>query len=317
MLGGMPVASVIVPARDASATLPRTLSALMAQQVSLDFEVIVVDDGSSDTTAAIAEKAGGPVRCLRENGLGPAAARNKAVAAAKGSLLAFTDSDCFPTPGWLAAGIQGLDSAEVVQGLVLPDPQAPLGPYDRSLWIERRTGLWETANLFVRREPFERVGGFEEWLTPRVGKAMAEDVWLGWRLHRAGARSAFCPDAVVHHAVFERSASEFVGERRRLEHFPEMVHRMPELRETLCWGHLFLSRRTAAFDVAVAGLVAAAMIRHPAPMAAALPYAASAVRRARPYGPAAPTVAAVHAVADAVGLGSLLRGSLSARSLLL
>ena len=317
MLPVMPAASVILPARDAAATLPRALSALKAQQLNGGFEVLVVDDGSSDSTAAIAESAGAPVRCIRVARAGPAAARNAGVAAADAEFLAFTDADCFPAPGWLDAGVRALGSADLVQGLVVPDPEAQVGPYDRSLWIDRRSGLWETANLFVRRESFERVGGFEEWLTPRVGKAMGEDVWLGWRLVRDGARTAFCPDAVVHHAVFAGVPAGYVEERRRLEHFPEMVRRMPELRGTLCWNRLFLSRRSAAFDVAVAGLMAAAITRRVKPLAAVVPYAASTARRARPYGPAAPSVASVYAVADAVGLLALLRGSVSARSLLL
>ena len=67
----------------------------------------------------------------------------------------------------------------------------------------------------------------------------------------------------------------------------------------------------------MAGLTAAALTRRAAPLAAALPYAVSTARRARPHGTAAPGVAAVYAAADAVGLSALVRGSLAARSLLL
>ena len=60
---------------------------------------------------------------------------------------------------------------------------------------------------------------------------MAEDVWLGWRARRAGLATGFASAAVVHHAVFPRSAGEYVAERRRLRHFPALVRRIPELRD--------------------------------------------------------------------------------------
>src|SRR5581483_9459249 len=113
-----------------------------------------------------------------------------------------------------------------------------LGPFDRSLWIDHEVGLWETANLFVKRQLFDRVGGFEDWLAPVSGKALAEDVWLGWRIMRTGARSAFCEDALAYHAVFRRGAGDYIAERQRCIHFPEMAAKMPELREKFFYRRL-------------------------------------------------------------------------------
>ena len=319
----MTAVSVIVPARDSAATLSRTLSALSAQELDGSFEVIVVDDGSSDATAEIAEAAGAPVRCVRQPALGRSHARNRGVEESSAPVLAFTDADCYPEPGWLAAGLRAMEGSTLVQGAVRPDPGARMGAYDRSLWVERQLGLWETANLFVTRESFDRAGGFEDWLRPRVGRArddeatMAEDVWLGWRLRRAGARSAFCADALVYHAVFPRPAREYVSERRRLAHFPEMVAKMPELRETLCFRRLFLDSRSAAFDAAVLGAALALATRRPGALLAAVPYALHAERRARAHRRSAPLVVGVDLVADGVGLLSLVRGSVTARKLLL
>jgi glycosyltransferase involved in cell wall biosynthesis len=315
------IASVVIPARDAAATLPRTLDCLAAQRGAPEFEVIVVDDGSRDDTAALAERAG--VRLVRGSGEGSGAARNAGVAAARGRLLAFTDADCFPSPDWLAAGAGRLSEADLVAGAVKPDPGVPLGPFDRTVWVERETGLYETANLLIRRELFERVGGFEPWLRdggPRRGwtnPELGEDVWLGWRARRAGGRSAFEPDALVYHAVHGRAAAGYVSERRRVRHFPAMAARVPELRRQFMHRRVFLSRRSALFDAALAGVALAAATRSKAPLLATAPYVQHVARRARPYRRRAPLVAAVDVAADALACGALAAGSARNRSLVI
>jgi cellulose synthase/poly-beta-1,6-N-acetylglucosamine synthase-like glycosyltransferase len=304
--------SVIVPARDAAATIGRTLAALSAQEGDVAYEVIVVDDGSSDATAAVAERSG--ARVVRGPRAGPARARNLGARQATGEAVAFTDADCLPTPGWLAAGVAALAAADLVQGAVEPEPGVAMGPFDRSLWVRSESGLYESANLLVRRELFDRLGGFEEWIEPVAGKSIGEDVLLGWRARRAGARVAFEPRALVHHAVLPRGPGGYVAERRRLEHFPEMVARIPELRDTLLWRRTFLSGRSAAFDAALLGAAAALRSRRALPLAAALPYAAVVGRRAAAAGSRAPLVAAVELAADGVGLTALVRGSLRHRA---
>jgi glycosyltransferase involved in cell wall biosynthesis len=317
--------SVIVPARDAGETLPRALSAILAQDLGEPFEVIVVDDGSRDDTARRAQSVGAPVTVLRQAALGPAAARNAGVAQASGTLLAFCDADVFPAPGWLAAGVRALAAADLVQGRVLPDPDAALGPFDRTLWIDGAVGLWETANLFVTRGAFEAAGGFEQWLAPRRGKALAEDVWFGYRALRAGARPGFSADALAHHAVFPRGWRAYAAERARLRFFPAMAGRMPELRAAFLYRRAFLNARTARFDLAVAAALLSAARRNPVLLAAAVPYArelrrhahrahdANHANRARGAGGAAgpppAAVAAADLCADLVGLAALAAGS--------
>src|SRR5437588_2873340 len=96
-------ASVIVPVRNSQDTLPRTLEALAAQDIDGDYEVIVVDDGSTDATAERARNAPGPVSVISRPAGGQAAARNAGVGRAAAPALAFCDADVFPTPGWLRA----------------------------------------------------------------------------------------------------------------------------------------------------------------------------------------------------------------------
>jgi glycosyltransferase involved in cell wall biosynthesis len=314
----VPAVSVIVPARDAEATLPRTLAGLGHQRVPGDFEIIVVDDRSRDATARIARGAPLPLRLLGGDGSGPAAARNLGAAAARAPALAFLDADCEPADGWLAAGLEALAAADLVQGAVAPPPDATIGPYDRTLVVTRPYGLFETANLFVRADLFARLGGFESWLRPRRGIELGEDVWLGWRARRAGARTAFCDRALVWHAVTPRAAPAYVAERARLRLFPALAARIPELRDGFFYRRWFHSRRSAAFDLAVAGALAARGLRSPLPLAAAAPYARLVVADARLWGRRrAPAIAAAQVAADAVGAAALAWGSLRARSLLL
>ncbi len=282
-------AAVIVPARDAATTLPALLDALARQTAKA--EVVVVDNGSLDPTAEIAEAHPAVTRVIRrQRGDGPGAARNAGVAATEAAAIAFTDADCAPEPGWLAAGLDALAAADLVQGRVIP--AGPVPRFAHSVWVDSETGLYETANLFVRRAWFDRVGGFGAGI-PAPGRPFGEDVLFGWALRRAGARPGFAPDAVVRHAVVPRDRRAQLAEQRRLEHFPSLLREVPELRERL-FARAFLTRRSAAFDLAVLGLIA----RRPW---LALPYLAM---RPRP-------------LADAVGAAALVYGSMRARTVVL
>lgn len=306
--------SVIVPARNAQTTLARTLEALAAQDLEEPFEVLVIDDGSTDATASLARSAPGPVTVLQQAAAGPAQARNLGVAHSTATALAFCDADVFPEPGWLRAGVGALAEADVVQGHVLPDPSARLGPFDRTLWITFEVGLYETASLFATRETFDRIGGFEEWLVPEIGKAMAEDVWFGWKARRHGARTGFCAGALAHHAVFARGWRDYVAERRRLRYFPAMAAKMPELRGHFLYRRLFLNRRSATLDLALVAVAVALALRSPLPLLAAEPYRRQVTGRAGSFGSRRAKVAAADVAADLVGLAAMLRGSVRYRS---
>jgi glycosyltransferase involved in cell wall biosynthesis len=307
--------TVVVPARDAEATIGGTLAALSAQEVFFDYEVIVVDSGSRDRTVAIASSAPVVSAVLRNRSGEPAGSRNLGAAHGSGAVLAFTDADCMPEPGWLAAGVRALAGADLVAGKVLP--VRPPGPFDRTVSVAHDHGLYETANLFVSRAWFDRVGGFQPVVeSVDAGRApFGEDAWLGWRLRRAGARAAFCSDAGVRHAVFPRNAGGYLAERARVRHFPSLVALIPELRSQFLWHRVFLSPESAAFDLMVAGFLTR---RRAVAAAAAVPYALSLVRAARDaQGPQRLLVGGARVAADAVTFGSLACGSLHARTAVL
>jgi glycosyltransferase involved in cell wall biosynthesis len=311
--------SVVIPARDAAATLARTLAGIEAQDRVDGDEVIVVDNGSRDGTAQVAEQHPCVTRVIRrQRGDGPGAARNAGAAAAHNEALAFLDADCWPDAGWLSAGAGALERDDLVQGRVLPDPDAELGPFDRTLSVGAMHGLFESANLFVVRDRFERAGGFPPGLEGPGEAPFGEDVLFGWQLRRDGASAAFCEHAVAYHAVTARGPGGFVAERLRLAMFPLLAAHVPELRNEFFYRRYFLSRRSASFDLAVAGLLGTALARRPVCAVTVVPYLLTVAASAWHWGPArAPLVAAVEAAGDMVGGGALLRGSVGTGSAVL
>jgi glycosyltransferase involved in cell wall biosynthesis len=276
-MGPEPAVSVIVPARNAAATLGRTLDCLARQDIEAEIEVIVVDDGSGDATASIARAH--PVGAtVIENDLppGPGSARNRGARVARAPWLAFTDADCYPTGTWLSRGLEAVDSLDLVQGAVGPDPEVPLGPFDRTVVVTAERGLYETANLLVRRDLFERIGGFEDWILEDgvpPERTIGEDVLFGWTARRAGARTGFAAQALVHHAVFRKGPLEAIRYRWAWRHLPALASRIPELREQTFYRRWFFERRSALFDLAIAAGLLAAVLRRPLPLLAAVPYA--------------------------------------------
>ena len=305
--------SVIVPARNAAGTLPALLAALETQVDAGPFEVIVADDGSRDATPDLARAAGARVAHTTRPGSGPGAARNAGLALARGAILAFTDADCIPAPDWLCRGRAALAHADLVQGAVLPPPGRPIGPFDRHITVSAPHGLFESANLLARRELVERLGGFAPGVALGTGKEMGEDVWLGWRAVRSGARTAFCAEVLVHHEVFPRCAAGLLAERTRVAFFPELARRIPELRGAFFWRRVFLSRRSAAFDLALVGL-GVALRGRPAGACAALPYLTIAASSTRHHGRRRPWTTLVYIAADAVAAAALVVGSVRART---
>ncbi|MGZ6791314.1 MAG: glycosyltransferase [Mycobacteriales bacterium] len=307
----------VVVSTHGRADLVGGLLAGLAAQDHDSFEVVVVDNGSQDATwqvlSAWAASTALPVLVLRVGFCdGPAVPRNTAVAEVTAPLLAFTDDDCLPAPGWLT----GLEAAlvpgvAVAQGATAPEAGAWAGPWGRSLSVQRLTGLCETANLGCRTADFRAVGGFpaDRLLT---GRAFGEDVLLGAALAGRGA-VVFAPAAQVEHRVLPGSYRDFLRERRRLRGFPLLRREVPSLAQQ-GFLRVFLSARTARADLGVAGLVAGAVVRSPLPVLAAAPWAVACWRSAagRPGRPRAVRAAQV-AVGDVVALAGLVEGSLRAR----
>jgi glycosyltransferase involved in cell wall biosynthesis len=190
--------SVIVPVRNGMPWLPRQLQALVEQDYAGDWEVVVADNGSTDLTPIVAQEWAerhDKIRCTDASKVyGAPAARNAGVQAARGDLLAFCDADDIVQPGWLASCARALEEVDVMAGVfdfwslngLRASPPKPASM--------RQLGFLPAglgANLAVRRQAFEAVGGFAEELL------IGEDIDLCWRLQLSGYRFVIEFKAIV------------------------------------------------------------------------------------------------------------------------
>jgi glycosyltransferase involved in cell wall biosynthesis len=198
-----PLVSVVVPTYRRHDLLERCLAALAQQDLApAEYEIIVADDGCSDDTQrqveSWAKRAPAPVRYVRPaHHRGPASARNAGWRAAAAPVIAFTDDDTIPDPGWLRAGLQTLtsDVAAVWGRVHVPLPDRP-SDYERNESHLQEAGF-VTANCFCRHEALAAVGGFDE----RFTMAWREDSDLHFTLLERGYLVRAAPQALVVHPV--------------------------------------------------------------------------------------------------------------------
>jgi cellulose synthase/poly-beta-1,6-N-acetylglucosamine synthase-like glycosyltransferase len=214
-----PVVSVIVPVRD-DPRLAACLDALATQDYPREaVEVLVVDNGSSPPVHDLAIRYP-DVRFLDEAESGSYAARNRGLAAARGEVLAFTDSDCRPAPDWLSTAVACLTAPggpDLLGGRVrvtARDPGAPNGvelyemlhAFPQQRYVEQ-FGFAVTANLVTTRQIVDAVGPFDATLLSGGDKE------FGRRVRAAGHRLAYVEGAVVEHPA----RSTWGAYRRKLE----------------------------------------------------------------------------------------------------
>ncbi len=212
----MPLVSVIVPTFNRCEILKDCLSALAAQDFPFgDFEIIVVDDGSSDNTAEAVRQVNSrfEIRYIHQRNSGPAAARNNGARHARGDLLLILNDDAVPFPN-LVAGHYYMHK-QMPRGEKL----AVLGTreyrdrdklltlnflYDQVPFSMRVYGLKEgfypaaffvTFNISLRKKDFETLGGFDE----DFPSAIAEDTEFGIRWENSGGKIFFMPRLRAHH----------------------------------------------------------------------------------------------------------------------
>ncbi|MGE5594988.1 MAG: glycosyltransferase family 2 protein [Hyphomicrobiales bacterium] len=284
-----PAVSVVVPTFRRPHLLGRCLEALARQTLDpRDFEVIVVDDEPSPETRRVVERAADAapqfdVRYLAvDRNRGPAAARNLGWRAAAGAVIAFTDDDCLPGPGWLCAGLSAMAAeglAGVAGRIVVPRNDPPSDYELSTAGLEH--ALFPTANCFYRREDLQALGGFDE----RFTIAWREDSDLQFRMLESGRRLGRAENAIVVHPVRPAGWGISLREQRKslfnallYKKHPALYRAYVQSRPPLTYyailgaagtaliGLLGGSRRTAGAGAAawlgLTGLFAARRLRH-------------------------------------------------------
>jgi len=197
--------SVVVPAYNAEDTISMCIESLLAQDFPKDdFEIIIVDNNSTDRTAEIIKNY--PVRYVAEKRKGASAARNAGIDAARGRLIALIDSDCIAGGRWLTEGVKPFKKEETgcVSGRVVS--YEPSNMWERIISERDEYAIppdywgWQpyaiTANAFFRKEVFERVGKFDTIFR----QPSAEDKDLCWRmLKKTNFVIEQRPSAIVFH----------------------------------------------------------------------------------------------------------------------
>jgi glycosyltransferase involved in cell wall biosynthesis len=213
--------SVVIPCRNAERWLGETLASVFVQDVELD--VIVVDDGSTDGSVAVAERAPGPVRIIRQDARGASAARNAGTAAASGRYLQYLDADDVLEPGTLTARLAALDvsGADVALAAWARWERQPSGEFRIGDVVQRRLSerpdvdliagaWWPPGAILYRRSIVDRIGPWRVDL-PVIQDARflidaalcgaeftcVDDLGLRYRVHGSGSLSRRDPRAFL------------------------------------------------------------------------------------------------------------------------
>jgi glycosyltransferase involved in cell wall biosynthesis len=217
--GGAPTLSVVVSCRNSASTLAETLESIVTQEYRGWWELVVVDNGSTDATVAVAQRFAGRIenfRLLRPPDPGyQARGLNHGIANSQGEYLVFLDSDDLAAPGYLEQLAKALDDAPFAGGAMDVERLNPpwLLARRRILQLDRIDvfcGYLPAvigASMAARREAIEAVGGFDERLPTQ------HDLDISWRLYHAGYPPAFVPGALLHYRYRDRLKAVFDQER--------------------------------------------------------------------------------------------------------
>lgn len=251
--------SVVIPAYKRPLLLEKAVRSVLTQDLALQrFEVIVVDSSPDDgnargVDALKAQYHGVSLTLYRKSPEGPGPSRSLGAQRARGAIIAFLDSDCQATPGWLKAGLAAFrEDIGIVQGRTLPAPDQPVGVFCRYVQIEAENPRYEAANIFFRRKCLAEVGEAKKDMTPNDERPTGgEDALMAWRAKRNGWHSTFAHDALVYHEVLPISMWQWLYEKRMFM-LPWLAREVPELRREFYLGY-FLDRAHACLTLLLVG----------------------------------------------------------------
>lgn len=311
-----PVVTVCISTRDRSAMLPDLFAALAAQDLDEPFDVSITDNFSSDDTSAVLARIAPtmpfPVHVHRnDTPQGPAGGRNLAATQTTAPILAFTDDDCRPEPGWLRAGMQRMKADHaVVVGRVLPAPGGISGHPMGRVVSSDHWRFFTTSNVFYRRDDFAAANGFDLDFIGIGG----EDTDLGLRICKSGAEPRYEPTAIVRHPIRKPSIRTTVREASRWHSVALLVKKHPEQRELLLSHRVFWRVSHQWMTLALVSLIAS--LRSPFALIGVVPWLWVRIwrRRSRRTRLRSVIYAPVLALVDVLEIIALLRGSIRDRT---
>ena len=224
--------SVVIPTYNAERTIDSCLDALLQQSVERDcYEIIVVDDGSTDATPAIVASYPS-VRLIRQANAGPAVARNRGAQEARGEILLFTDADCVPALDWIermTAPFQRSEEIVGVKGTYLLRQRALVARFVQLEYEDKyhRMAKYEhidfidTYSAGYRRDVFLANGGFDT----SFPTASVEDQEFSFRLARQGYKMVFVPDAHVYHLGHADTLTKYLRKKFKIGYWKVLVHK--------------------------------------------------------------------------------------------
>jgi len=245
-----PAISVVIPSYNGAERLPRTLASLVGSRVEGGFEVLVVDDGSSDGTSeaarAFADRL--PISIQRHpQNRGRAAARNTAIRSARGGVVLILDDDMESSPGLIERHLAAhrADPRSAAIGRIVQEGLDPKTPFHAFLMREeesRRRRLLETpapafgevwtGQFSADRQVAEGAGLFDEGIRAYG----LEDIEFAYRLSRRGVRFVYLDDAVTRHAAFTDSLDRYCARHASVGAVAAYLarrHDTPEMRRYL------------------------------------------------------------------------------------
>ncbi|MGN6475389.1 MAG: glycosyltransferase [Mycobacteriales bacterium] len=236
-MSAKPRVVVVVPTHNRAHLWPKLAECLARQDWQAPFEIVAVDDASRDDTQVVLKQLASRMPNLRSLRLpkqgGPSVARNVGWQSAQADVVAFTDDDCLPEPGWVSSLVAALDRLDVAQGLTAIDHEGgERGAFSVNVEVREFNYYFQTCNIAYRRKVLERLGGFDEaYGHSRGGAPNGEDLDLGWRALEAGFECGFAAEAVVRHPYSRSSFWLRLKSRLRTARVVYAVRRHPGMRE--------------------------------------------------------------------------------------
>lgn len=198
--------SVIIPIYNGEGVIADCLESLLNQNYPKNkYEIIVVDDGSTDNTVNVVSKFKG-VKLIRQKHRGPAAARNLGVKKSKGNIVLFTDADCVPSKNWIKNMLEPFKNKEIVgvagtyktlnkKSLIARFVGYEITKRHEKLKKKIFIDFIATYSAAYRKNIFLKFNGFDEEFTTATG----EDPELSFKINKSGYKMVFQPEAFVYH----------------------------------------------------------------------------------------------------------------------